>query len=145
LCYHRPETVLEAKFSLEYCVAIALLEGEVRLKHFLDDSWLKKKEVQELIQKARYEHPADIGTGMDLPQEVVIITKSGEQYSKRVTQYETKGHPDNPMTEEELLAKYKDCAGYVLSDTSINTSAEILRNLESLDSISDLLNTYKKD
>jgi len=145
LCYHRPETTLEAKFSLEYCVAIALLEGEVRLKHFLDDSWLKKKMVQELIRKARYEHPPDIGTGMDLPQEVVIRTKNGKQYSMRVTQYETKGHPDNPMTEEELLAKYRDCTGYVLSEASIKTSTDILRNLESLDSISKLIDTFKKD
>ena len=49
LIHHRPTTGLEGKFSLEYCVARALVSGEVRLKHFTDGA-VREPEVRSLIE-----------------------------------------------------------------------------------------------
>jgi len=57
LLYDRPKTGLEAKFSLEYCVARALADGDVRLNHFSNDQVLQR-DVRELMGKiSKYIHP----------------------------------------------------------------------------------------
>jgi 2-methylcitrate dehydratase PrpD len=66
-----------------------------------------------------------------------INTKDGKKYSLRVDH--AKGSPENPMHLEELLEKYKDCAGTVLGPAALERSTEILLELEKLDRINDLI------
>ena len=56
LIHSRPRTALEGKFSLEYCIAIAIVDKEVGLKQFTD-SKVRDAKIRELISKVRYTHP----------------------------------------------------------------------------------------
>ena len=134
--FHRPRSGYEGKFSIPYCIAIALLRGGVSLEDFTDEK-VNETRVQDLLSKVNYLYPEDWPTGNDLTQEVVVHLKDGEKYSHRVVF--PKGEPENPMTEEELIAKFKDCVCLSLSQLRTERMLEMITNLESLDRISRLM------
>lgn len=143
LIYSRPRTALEGKFSLEYCVAIALIDGEVTLKQFADKK-VGEPLVQELITRVHYAHPPEMGTGLlGLRGEVVVSLRDGKTYSRRVDV--ARGDPQNPLTEEEVASKYRDCVRLSLTPQDAERSLEMISNLESVKDIAELMNilTFK--
>ncbi len=133
LIHHRPGTDLEGKFSLEYCVARALLSGEVKLKHFTDEA-VAESHTKRLIEKMKWveKYPMPVmGTPEGLGRKSVTVKlKDGKEYYKEVTI--AKGMPQNPLTPDEFNSKYRDCASAVLSTEAVEKSLSVLANLEKL-------------
>lgn len=139
LQHHRPRVNLEGRFSLEYCAALALLHGEVALKHFMNPGWFTDAQVQQLVAKAKYVHPPGWERGVEAPQEVLVKMADGSVYSKLVGVHDTSGDPGNPMTEAEIVSKYHDCASLVMSAAEVEQSLEMVRSLEHIGDISQLM------
>ncbi|MFC1974704.1 MmgE/PrpD family protein, partial [Chloroflexota bacterium] len=142
LLYHRPSKGLEGKWSLEYCIARALVSGEVRLKHFTDEQVsAPEPEVQELMPRVKHVHPEELLELKDAyPPEGVKITiklKNGQSFSHTVS--EPKGFAANPLSDDELIAKYEECASLRLSRKAIERSKELLLDLERVESIGELV------
>ncbi|MFC1957210.1 MmgE/PrpD family protein [Chloroflexota bacterium] len=133
LIHHRPKTGLEGKFSLEYCVARALVSGEVRLKHLTDEA-VAESEVKGLMEKMKWveKHPIPVmGTVEGFgTKSVMVKLKDGKEYTKEVSI--AKGMPQNPLTVEEINAKYRDCTSSVLSKEYVDESLFILTNMEQM-------------
>jgi 2-methylcitrate dehydratase PrpD len=133
LIHHHPRTGLEGKFSLEYCVARALVSGELRLKHFSDEA-VTQFEVNSLMEKMKWveKYPMPVmGTAEGFgTKSVTIRPKNGREYGKEVAI--AKGMPQNPLTTDEFDAKYRDCASTVLSKECVDESLFILTNLEQM-------------
>lgn len=138
LIHARPRTALEGKFSMQYCMAIALLDGRVGLKQFTDEKVLHPK-AQQLLKRVTYVHPEGL---RPLQSEAVTIRlKDGRELSHEVAV--PKGDPRNPMGEEELVAKYRECASFVLSPQDIQKSLEIISHLEDIKDITELMNLVR--
>jgi len=133
-----PKTGMEGKFSAEYCTARALLDKNVGLHDFTDER-VNQYEVKKVMQKIR--RRIDPGMAM-LASTLNIKLKGGCQFSQHVEV--PKGWPKNPLSEEELVAKYRDCARLVLSSSDIDRSVELLKNLEDLADITELMNILVK-
>jgi 2-methylcitrate dehydratase PrpD len=88
LIHHRPRTDLEGKFSLEYCVAQALLSGEVRLKHFTDEA-VTEPQVKSLKEKMKWieKYPMPVmGTPEGFGSKSVTVKLKGDKtYCKEIT------------------------------------------------------------
>jgi len=84
------------------------------------------------------EHP-DMGAETDnqFGAEVTVTRHSGETVSSRIGHQLGRG-PANPMTKDELWAKFEDCAGRVLSQEQIVAAFDLLENFEALPAIADL-------
>lgn len=134
LIHSRPKTALEGKFSMQYCMAIALLDGRVGLKQFTDEKVLGNK-AQQLLKRVEYVHPEGL-TPLH-PDVVTIRLKDGREISHEVAI--GKGDSRNPMTEEELTAKYRDCASFVLSPEGVEKSLDMISRLEDLNDITLLM------
>ncbi|GAG89324.1 unnamed protein product, partial [marine sediment metagenome] len=138
--HSHPKTGLEGKFSLEFCVAIALIDGEVSLKQFSDEK-VRDPAVQELMKKIRYVHPPEMGSGLvDLGGEIVARLQNGNAYSRKVDV--AKGNPKNPLSWEELTNKYRDCVRLSLSAENMNTSLNLILHLESISDIAELMDIF---
>ncbi|MFC2006523.1 MmgE/PrpD family protein [Chloroflexota bacterium] len=137
LQYHEPRTGLEGKFSLEYCVAVALHEGEVAMKHFTPQVVLSD-EIQKLTHKVTCVYPPEIPNELRQPMEVVVKLQNGKTFSKKVEVADTKGDPSNPMANEELVAKYRECAALVLPPEKVETTLGLITGLDSLKDLSSL-------
>jgi 2-methylcitrate dehydratase PrpD len=141
--FHRPKNGNEGKFSIPYCIALALLKGKVSLEDFTDEKVADAK-VQALLSKVDYLYPAEYKKSpFSLTQEVVVKLDSGAEYSHRVEV--PKGDPENPMTSEELSTKLRDCARLSLPKEIIERLIETITKLERLDNVTRLMDmmTYK--
>ncbi|MEQ1776705.1 MAG: MmgE/PrpD family protein [Burkholderiales bacterium] len=132
-----PKTALDAKFSVQYCVARALMHGNVTFDHFADSA-LMQPELRSLLARVEArEHdqlPKDMG---DHYQGIVnITTVDGQQFSARVDQ-PLRG-PKNLVPPDRLESKFKDCAALALRADAVPRLYEQLRAFESLATICEL-------
>ena len=111
LLHHRPKTGLEAKFSMEYCLAILLLEGKAGLGEF-SDKVVQRADVQEMIGRVNfYVDPEAESAGYDKMTSLLKIhLKDGRVITGRAEF--GKGSPANPMTFEEAAAKFRGCGEF---------------------------------
>jgi 2-methylcitrate dehydratase PrpD len=133
---HSPMTGQEGRFSLEYDMAIAIIDGELSLGQYTDEK-VKSPEAQELMKKVRVTFPKGIGMGMEEPQEVVVKLKNGRQYSFKVEKH--KGTPENPLSDDELFSKFKDCASLALNQEGVDEVLNLLWRLDEMKNISRLM------
>jgi 2-methylcitrate dehydratase PrpD len=130
LIYDRAVTGLQGKFSMPYCVAVALLDRTVGLAQFADER-VARADVQTLMPKVRmFVHPEQT-TRESLPtrfSEVTIRLTDGRRLTRRVRH--AKGQPQTPLTDAELTAKFRDCAARVLSPDRTERVLEAVLTLQ---------------
>ena len=132
LIYDRAQTGLQGKFSMPYCVSVALLERSVGLAAFTDER-AGRPDVQAFMPKVRMVVHPEQTTRECLPtrfSEVTITLTDGRRLQRRVAQ--AKGQPKNPLTDAELSAKFRDCAARVLPSGQVDVVVETVGRLETL-------------
>lgn len=129
-----PRSTLDAKFSVQYCVARALMHGDVTFEHFEGDAY-RDTDVQELLPKieARPHGYAPKGMLEHFQGEVIVTTQNGKRYSARVDQ-PLRG-PQNSAPPDRLEAKFRDCAAKALAVQTIDGVYGLIQSLEQIDDI----------
>jgi 2-methylcitrate dehydratase PrpD len=137
LFYLNPQSALEGKFSLQYCMAAALLDGKVGLGQFIDER-VRDSHIHEFMNKIHvYEHPETRNLSRnDQFSEITVQLKDGQIFSNRVKL--VRGRPGNPLGYDEIVAKYRECAGMVLPNESVTQLLDTVEHIEELDKISRL-------
>lgn len=138
LVYHHPKNSTEGKFSLEFCVAMGILEKKATLSQFIDEK-VRDPKIVEMMKKVRMEaDPTLSPDGYTGAATVVSLNlKDGTILTRRVDQ--PKGNPENPLSREELLDKFRSCASLSLNGDSIKRVIEKVLNIEKLNSIKPLM------
>lgn len=140
LIHRRPQTGLEGKFSMEYCLATAILDKTVGLQQFTDHM-VQRPQAQQLLRRVtRQIHTVAQGEGRngeELPVIVTVKLRDGRKYTQQVEI--PKGHPDHPLSDTELYAKFQACASLVLSSEKVEQSLQYLSHLEKIDHIASLM------
>lgn len=133
-----PHTPLEAKFSMQYCVARALLDGEPRLAHF-EDAAPADSRVRRLMKLVSARAHPDMTGSQDqaFGAEVIMEMSDGRRLSQRVAHMPGRG-PLHPMTREELRDKFMDCATRVLPVPRAQQLFDRLGGLEQVASVREL-------
>ena len=135
----RPQTGDEAKFSMPFCMAIALTDRKLGLQQFTTER-VRDPRVQELFALTKWVHPPEASgyEGMErYPDQVTVTLRNGMVYSHEVSI--SKGMPKNRVSDSELIAKYQECTGGVISPERINRSIDMLHSLEKLGDIGELM------
>jgi 2-methylcitrate dehydratase PrpD len=135
LIHSRPVTGLEGKFSMEYCVAAALLDGSVGLDSF-EDAAVQREAVQRLLRRVDVRTTEEECRPAEGYAEVQIDLKSGRRLIQRLD--DPSGSPDRPLTLDQLADKYRDCAKRILGREASDRALELIMKLDQLDSISTL-------
>lgn len=136
LIHSRPTTGLEGKFSMEYCVAAALLDGHIGLLTF-EDAAVQRPAAQELLRKVELEE-ADVDSApADGFAQVRLRLRGGDELVRRVDV--PRGGPEEPLTIEELSAKFRDCSKPVIGAGASERALELLLGLEDLGAVSELM------
>ncbi len=131
----RPRTGLEGKFSMEYCVATALLDGRVAMSSFTDEA-VSRPEVDRLMDLVHVEEGPEDGDPSQMWAEVAVQLKSGQSKSLRVDV--AKGDPRRPLTWEELAEKFRDCAYTCLPPDQVEEALDLFSHLEDVESLDRL-------
>jgi 2-methylcitrate dehydratase PrpD len=111
LLHHHPKTGLEAKFSMEFCLTILLLERKAGLGQF-SEKVVQRPDVQEMIGRINfYVDPEAERAGFDKMESILTIhLKDGSVITGRADF--AKGSPANPMSFDEAAAKFRGCAEF---------------------------------
>src|ERR1700736_235280 len=135
LLHHQPKTGLEAKFSMEFCLAILLLERKAGLGEF-SEKVVRRPDVQEMIRKINfYVDPEAESAGFDKMTSILKIhLKDGRMITGRADF--AKGSPANPMSFGEAATKFRGCAEY--AGCSKSKAERIISFVRTLDSVPEV-------
>jgi 2-methylcitrate dehydratase PrpD len=138
LIYPMPITSLEGKFSIPFCMAIAILERKAGIAQFTDRK-VRQAKVIELMKRVTLYVDAELeALGYDqVRSRVRVKLKDGRTIEGRADV--AKGHPLKPMSWADLAEKFRDCGRLALSRGDTEAAIELVAELEKMKSIVPLV------
>jgi len=133
----QPKSTLDAKFSVQYCVARALMHGEVTFAHFEGEAYRDPAVVALLgrIRARAYEHgPSNMHEHYQC--DLAITTRAGERLAAHVEQ-PLRG-PKNLAPPDRLESKFRDCAGRALRADAVGRVYDAIGRVETFTDIRQL-------
>lgn len=124
LMYDRPVNSSQAKFSLEYSMATALLHGRAGLAEYAEGA-IMNPEVQALLGLTRKEYVEKLES--EFPTEVHVTLKDGSTLSTSVDM--PVGSTAAPLTNTQLMEKFDSCANNYLATDALSSIKNMLLNL----------------
>ena len=131
-----PRSEYEGKFSLQYSVASMLVRGHVAVADFTDAA-IADAGVLSVAAKVRYETRAYPTYPQAFPGGVVVRLSDGTSFEADYA-YQ-KGGPENPLSADEVRAKFRENATLALSDRAVEDLEDAILALEEHDDISLVL------
>jgi 2-methylcitrate dehydratase PrpD len=111
LIHRNPKTELQAKFSMEFCMAILLLERKAGLAQFTD-AVVNRVDVQQMMKKIEFGvHPEAEDAGYEKMTTIIEIELAGGRRVSGRADF-GKGSPANPMSDAEVADKFRECAAW---------------------------------
>ena len=146
LMFPDPKSEMEARFSMEYAIALAISKGRLRLADFRDDA-VKDETVRAWLPRIKMSlspsgDPLPTVPNGREPAKVIVRTKDGGQLEKFV-QY-AKGVLQNPLTDDEMWDKFDDCLGGLVDPADAADIRAHLQSFESLGHVGELMGLLRK-
>jgi 2-methylcitrate dehydratase PrpD len=133
-----PQTGLEAKFSMQFAMAAALVARHVGLRELTDD-FVRRPDVQAVFPRVSLEGTETTKPGSNFApfDAVEITTVAGETLKSGPVEY-AKGSHERPLSREELWTKFADCLGAEFSAANKARAFENLMMVDRLNGAGDL-------
>lgn len=138
-----PPTMVAAKFSLPYGVAVAAAKGSVGIADF-EAPALYDDKVRGLLAVSSVEVDDDIertdGPNQNAPAKVYFKMADDKEIMQRINY--PLGHPRNPPTMEDVVGKLQQCANYSskkLQQSRLDDICEMVSRLETIASARQLI------
>lgn len=134
LIYPMPRNALEGKFSIPFCMAVAVLERKAGIAQFQDRKVRERRVVDLMKRVTLYIDDELERLGYDqVRSRVRVMLKNGRTIEGR---YDVaRGHPEKPMAWEELAGKFYDCAALVLPQ---HKAEDVIRHVERIEELKTL-------
>ena len=135
LSYNNPQNVREAKFSMQYCIALALLQDKLRISDFSTEV-IFRPELREPIPKISMEaFPLEMEkrTETSLEHEVSVRLKDGRIFGAKRAY--PRGSIHDPFSSSDWNEKFADCVSGKLQRIA---SFELKSVLTQFETVSDL-------
>lgn len=128
-----PRTPLEAKFSVRFCAAMALLRGDAGETEFTEAS-LADPALARVMARVTPEGDDSLGIAA---AHMAVRLADGRLVEERITA--ARGTPDNPGTREDLETKFRRLAETVLPAARVAELTATLRGLEEVKDVASIL------
>ncbi len=139
-----PQSDLDAKFSVQYCLARALMNGRIVLEDFEGEAFRDPATRAQMRHVHAAPHPgAKEGGGEALGAEVRITFDDGRVIARQVGAALGRG-PDNPLPPEALAGKFANCAARALPPAQVDEVQRLLLQLDEAPSLSAVVAAIAK-
>lgn len=137
---YRPESRETADHSLPYCIAAAIVDGQITTQSFSDEK-LNDERIWKVIDKIKGEASQEFEKMFPAkqPSKVVVKTTDGKEYSEYL-EY-PKGDPREPMTMDDLEAKFNALSADLISADRQKQLKDIIFGCESM-SVRDFMSNF---
>jgi len=136
-------TAEQARFSLEYAVSAAILDGEISLRHFQEEV-IAREETRNLMKKVVIRIPPDLQTLESKRKrygEVRIYLSDGGVLTHRATQI--RGHPPLFLTDEEIEKKFFGCTDMIIGRPRAQELLNTLRRIETVPTVREIVSLLR--
>ncbi|RLC07398.1 MAG: hypothetical protein DRH90_00015 [Deltaproteobacteria bacterium] len=142
LKYDAPANGTEAKFSMPYCMARALLDHQVLIEDFGDErvnnadvrKWMNI--VDKIVEPFMDEPGKSLGVCLQ------VTTMDGQTHTHEIIK--ALGGAENPLPWDAVVSKFKTCASRVLDEKDSSKIVSDIEHLEEVAHIGDILDTLSK-
>ena len=143
-CNYDPQTLLAARLSVPFCIALAAVDGEVTLQNFTEERAFDPK-VRAVMAKIKVKGDPDLNAlyPEKFPTQVEVTTEDGRSFAE--SQYYPKGSYKNPLTREEFSSKFLNLATITFSENQAQKIMDTIYTLEALKSIDELTHLLVKN
>jgi 2-methylcitrate dehydratase len=131
---YNPTTKETADHSLPYCIAVAVAKGNVLPSDFTTES-LHDPLVKELIGKVKVVANPEIDSLFPRVKRAICTISTGEGMEYKRQEDFTRGSKEYPLTDEELISKFKANAS---TQMSADRMAEVIRATFNLEHFNDI-------
>jgi 2-methylcitrate dehydratase PrpD len=127
-----PETEIEAKFSLQYVIGATILDGRPVIDTFHEPRIFDARQ-REAMKRIKITHSkAALIRSPEWENNVTVRMKNGQEYKNSVD-FPT------PLSFDDIVAKYEQCAQIVLPPKQVKRSIELLKNLDTVKDVTVLM------
>lgn len=130
-----PQGIAAAQFSLPFTVGTAVVKKKVFIDDFTEKE-VRNPQILQMARKVRASVDPEIekaASGRVSPAHIGITTHDGKEFQEKVDFI--KGSPQNPLSLEGLIDKFKRCNSFArnpLSTRNTEEATELILNLEQL-------------
>ncbi len=127
----RPRIAIDGKFSIPFTTAVMMAKGNVTLRDYTDEG-LRDPQVLAMADRVSYRPVAGNEKRLTFPT-VEIRTRDGRVL--RCQPEKLQGNVDNPVDQELLDLKFRDCMSFAarpISETNMNRAMALIADLENV-------------
>jgi len=139
--HYAPEvkTGLRGKFAINYVVAMAFLDGKLEISTFTDEK-ANQPQVQDALGKVKVIIDESIPEpGPYCPVSVELKNGTRHSYTAKIA----KGDPRNPMTEAEVMGKFRGNARLVIAEKTTEAVIDAVKRLERVDNVTTIVDLLR--
>ncbi|HET9372908.1 MAG TPA: MmgE/PrpD family protein, partial [Vicinamibacterales bacterium] len=131
LLYDRPASGLEAKFSMPFCAAAAIVDGRVGIDTF-DDAKMRDDRIVRLMPRVRMQVEGTLDAAAPPLTEATVRVQLRDGRVLTQAAHGARGYPERPASDTELDTKFMTCATRALTNAEAATALGLVRDLEGL-------------
>ncbi|GAC1416136.1 MAG: MmgE/PrpD family protein [Actinomycetota bacterium] len=131
-----PQSDTEARFSLPFAVASAMIGGRQPLELFGEDA-RNDRRILSLAERVRFETDATLPFPSQYGGRLIVSLKDGR--TREAVEEINRGHPDRPLTDDELHAKFYSNARKRIENPAAAKLAGEIRRIEELDDVEEIV------
>jgi 2-methylcitrate dehydratase PrpD len=146
MCYpldlrRAPQTLIDAKFSLPFCVALAVVRGKIGIADFSERA-LQDRRVRAIANKVVPVEDSSLDWKVKIPDgRIEIITRDGRKLERVGAQ--VPGSPELPMSWDQIATKFSECASVAAHPVSRERIEAVQTMVKTLESQSDTTELMK--
>lgn len=140
---YKPTTKETADHSLPYCIAVAVAKGNVLPSDFEEDA-LRDTLVWSLLDKIKVVANSEIDALFPKAKRAIVTIKTFQGEYKKQEDF-AKGQPERPLSEEELISKFKANSEKKISPPRMEDIIKATQELENIDEIGKYMELLVSD
>jgi len=140
---YKPSTRETADHSLPYCIAVAVAKGNVLPSDFEEDA-LHDPFVRSLLDKIKVVANPQIDSLFPKVKRAIVSIKTSKGVYKKQEDF-AKGQPERPLSDEELISKFKANAKEKISSQRMEDIIEATKELENVERIGEYIKLLVSD
>ena len=139
-----PRSVVDAQFSMPFGAALAVLRRDASLDRYHADE-IGDSEIKRFMKRVNCMRDPKLNREFPAkwPARVVIKTTTGKAFEHQLDY--PRGDPENPLSWDEIIAKFSSLAGQVLPEAQCNRIVSLVKEVDQLDDISELVEALRID
>jgi len=140
---YKPTTKETADHSLPYCVAVAVAKGNILPSDF-EEGALRDPLVWSLLDKIKVVANNEIDNLFPKIKRAIVTIKTSKKEYKKQEDF-AKGQPERPLSEEELVFKFKANSEKNISPSRMENIIKATQELENINEIGEYMKLLVSD